>query len=1138
MDQGTSDSTTASRSTLPTASGSFTDYPLNEMTLAELSERGMTTPTPIQAAAIPALLAGRDVVGQARTGSGKTLAFSLPLLQSIDSNRAAVQALVLAPTRELASQVAAVISEFGASRGVSVALVYGGTAPGPQRTALRRGAQVVVGTPGRILDLIGQGAMWLDQARFVVLDEADEMFDQGFAQDVERIMDRTSNSRQTALFSATMPDWVRQTADRYLYDPETISVDVGDQATTAVPHVAYVIPGGRPTAAGRPGGVRGRDDADLRSKYGALRDLLDHRGSGMTLIFGRTKQGVAALAKQLDRDGYPVGALQGNMTQQEREFVMGSFRGGRVDILVATNVAARGLDLVGVDLVINVELPESAEMLTHRVGRTGRMGRGGQAITLIAEGDRFRWDLLTRDLAQPIALRPWPGAVAALADQPLATDLQSETSGQSADGPDVSEPAADEPAAEPMPARTTEARTDGMDDREQRDTGQMARASGRSGRGPDRPEDRRDDQAPSPRPSPDDAADLIARALARVSSPETPSGATDRPTRRETGSGPIRPTPAPRQEAAGDQGQRPAAPPATTAAPRGGTPRPPWLRNAAERVARWGVDQIDREPGLALRGPHAPAVAIPPAPAERSASPEPRQESQPQPVRRPNAQPDPQPISPRATAPESPVSDGSAPASRPGLRVRSGRGTTDRAMPPAVPPHAPEPSITSEPAFDSRDSSGPAPDHGPAPAAPTASSAPVADPLPGRPLRPRVRASRRTPPTLIAAPSTDGNTPDELLDPISLEPDAMADAGSDMDRAALAPVDGTPPTDHLSGSGTDDVPDDVRSSSVPVTGPGTDTYMDLEDSARTGETSIPAAETAGERPAPDETEAITEPVVEDAPKPRRSRSSGSTSRASKTDPATDPATDATTGSPDPDASPAKPARRNRRTTRDVTADARHRPPRKLIPPHQRPVRPPMHPSPVDPGPGRPPPRIQRQRVPVRLHRRRVRTPRTQRRPTHHRLIRPRPGNAHGVARRLPGRTRPGPRPMIRQQRRTARPRLLRRRRRPSRQMMALPSRTPGVGLAVGGDPDPPVRPAGPQPGPDRVGRAGPAAAADVVAGSPGPTGGIRPNREMTPGPPARRPRRRDPGRRDPVHPVAGPGPGRSRPVAVRPAVRS
>lgn len=581
----------------------FTDYPLNPVSLAALAERDISAPTPIQAAAIPALLAGRDVVGQARTGSGKTLAFSLPLLEAISPERLTVQALVLAPTRELASQVATVISEFGAGRGISVALVYGGTSPAPQRAALRRGAQVAVGTPGRILDLVSQGALWLDQARFVVLDEADEMFDQGFAQDVERIMDKTSNSRQTALFSATMPDWVQQTAARYLYDPETISIDPGAMPAVSVPHVAYLVPDTRTGRRPAIGGFgRGRDEADYQAKLAALRDLLDHRGNGLAIVFGRTKQGVAALAKQMDREGYPVGALQGNMSQSERDYVMDAFRSGRINILVATNVAARGLDLVGVDLVVNFELPESAELLTHRVGRTGRMGRGGQAITLLGQGNQMNWNLLTTDLPMPMPVQPWPGARLALGpEEALASDDGHLRDGapmldlsEPTEGPEsaMTEPEGDEPMTDERRGRP------GPDDDARRSRNRRA-ATGVA------PSRRREAGAGATTGARDSADDLIARALANTAVAAPADGTRPAPARRdETAT----------LSASPDDNGSAAALTEITPAPglpglRGSTPRPPWLWDAADRVRRWSIGVPAAGPGSPDREPASSTAA-------------------------------------------------------------------------------------------------------------------------------------------------------------------------------------------------------------------------------------------------------------------------------------------------------------------------------------------------------------------------------------------------------------------------------------------------------------------------------------------------------------------------------------------------
>jgi ATP-dependent RNA helicase DeaD len=398
------------------ATASFNDMRVSNATLQALAKMGISTPTPIQDQAIPAMLDGRDLIGQARTGSGKTLAFGIPAIESIDTRIRGVQVIVLTPTRELAMQVGGVLEALAAPKGVKVGLVYGGRALGPQRDMLRRGVHAVVGTPGRVLDLLNQGALWLDKVRFFVLDEADEMLDQGFAPDVERILGRTTPDRQTALFSATLPDWVRKTADKHLNQPVTVTVDPNPEDAAPVEHVAYDLLDG--------------------DKMAALKDLLDYRGEGSVIIFGRTKHGVKKLARQLVQAGYPVAALQGNLSQNARDQVMADFRSGAVPILFATNVAARGIDVSDVVAVINVELPESSELLTHRIGRTGRMGRRGIAITLLNQEDGAKWRQLEKGLGRRIPRTTWKGAAAAY------------------DGvPDEALAAAQAPVAQPSPVR-------------------------------------------------------------------------------------------------------------------------------------------------------------------------------------------------------------------------------------------------------------------------------------------------------------------------------------------------------------------------------------------------------------------------------------------------------------------------------------------------------------------------------------------------------------------------------------------------------------------------------------------------------------------------------------------------------------
>jgi ATP-dependent RNA helicase DeaD len=360
---------------------SFHDYALRASSLNALDVMEIDTPTPVQAEAIPPLLEGQDVIAQAYTGSGKTLAFGLPLVERIDPDEKYVQALVLCPTRELAQQVGGVLSLIIAGTNIRSTTVFGGRAIGPQQDALRRGAQIVVGTPGRILDHLNCGSMRIDRVKFLVLDEADEMLDRGFAPDVQRILARTAKTRQTALFSATTPDWVHQVAAKYLKTPVVIKTATEDGNEPDIDHVVYEVWG---------------------DKFAMLRQLLDEPTDGATLVFGRTKRGVQNLCAKLGRLGYAVDELQGNLGQQQRDRVLKRFRDGQTPILVATNVAARGLDVLHIDRVINYELPDTHELFTHRTGRTGRMGRSGRSITLLGAADLPKWHEIERGLGKKL----------------------------------------------------------------------------------------------------------------------------------------------------------------------------------------------------------------------------------------------------------------------------------------------------------------------------------------------------------------------------------------------------------------------------------------------------------------------------------------------------------------------------------------------------------------------------------------------------------------------------------------------------------------------------------------------------------------------------------------------------------------
>jgi len=360
----------------------FTEWELGEEIQATIAAMGIETPTPIQRLAIQPVLDGRDVIAKAETGTGKTLAFGAPMMARIDPERASVLALVLCPTRELAQQVGEVLKLVVVGTGIRSTTVFGGRAYGPQEQALRGGAQIVIGTPGRILDHMNRGTLHLDRVRYLVLDEADEMLDQGFAPDVQRILGRSAKKRQTALFSATTPDWVHRLAEKYLHDPVVITTASDNGKGPDIDHVVYEVWGG--------------------DKLGVLRMLLDGPAEGATLVFRRTKRGVHNLASRLTKLGYHVDELQGDLHQQQRDRVLQKFRDGKTPVLIATNVAARGLDVLHIGRVINYELPETHELFTHRVGRTGRMGRSGIAITLLDSTDLPKWHEIERNLDRKI----------------------------------------------------------------------------------------------------------------------------------------------------------------------------------------------------------------------------------------------------------------------------------------------------------------------------------------------------------------------------------------------------------------------------------------------------------------------------------------------------------------------------------------------------------------------------------------------------------------------------------------------------------------------------------------------------------------------------------------------------------------
>jgi ATP-dependent RNA helicase DeaD len=361
----------------------FSELGLSKPLLDALSHLGYERPTPIQEQTIPALLEGRDVIGQAQTGTGKTAAFGLPMLQYIDPDQAEVQAIVLTPTRELCIQVTQAIRAYGQNRGIDVVAVFGGAPIRDQASRLNRGAQVVVGTVGRVLDMISRHHLMLDQARFVVLDEADEMLDLGFLEDVETILSRCPSGRQTALFSATIPREIHGLAEKFMYDPVNVKVKAATLTIDTVEHF-YV-------------------EASDRDKPEALVKVLKAERPEQAIVFVRTKIGVDRLARKLGDAGVRVKALHGDMSQGTRDGVMIAFKGGRERLLVATDVAARGLDITGVSHVVNYDIPNSPDIYVHRIGRTGRAGDTGRAITIITPKQRRELDAIERHANTEIA---------------------------------------------------------------------------------------------------------------------------------------------------------------------------------------------------------------------------------------------------------------------------------------------------------------------------------------------------------------------------------------------------------------------------------------------------------------------------------------------------------------------------------------------------------------------------------------------------------------------------------------------------------------------------------------------------------------------------------------------------------------
>ena len=361
----------------------FADLGLSAPVMASVVEVGYESPSPIQAATIPALLAGKDVLGQAQTGTGKTAAFALPILSRLKLDQKKPQALVLAPTRELAIQVAEAFQRYANKiPGFVVLPIYGGQGYAPQLTALKRGVHVVVGTPGRVIDHLDRGTLDLSELTTLVLDEADEMLRMGFIDDVEAVLKKTPPTRQVALFSATMPQVIRRIAQTYLHDPQEVTITSKTTTATNIRQRYWFVSG--------------------MHKLDALTRILEAEPYEAMIVFARTKLGTEELAQKLQARGLAAAAINGDIQQQQRERTIQQLKDGKLDILVATDVAARGLDVERISHVLNYDIPYDTESYVHRIGRTGRAGRSGDAILFVTPREKGMLRSIERATRQPI----------------------------------------------------------------------------------------------------------------------------------------------------------------------------------------------------------------------------------------------------------------------------------------------------------------------------------------------------------------------------------------------------------------------------------------------------------------------------------------------------------------------------------------------------------------------------------------------------------------------------------------------------------------------------------------------------------------------------------------------------------------
>ncbi len=367
----------------------FSQLGLSQQRVQCLEKLGFSEPTPIQVQAIPILLEGKDIIGQAQTGTGKTAAFALPILERIDPKSKAVQALILTPTRELALQVSQSIQGFKANPSIFVLPIYGGQSIDRQITQIRRGAQVIVGTPGRVLDLLNRGVLVLDQLMCFVLDEADEMLNMGFIPDVRLILGRVPETRQTAFFSATMPPEIYRLTKQFLKDPVTVSIKQAQASPLQIRQIAYRVP-------------------RLSARAAVLQTVLELEDPDTAIIFVQTRREAADLTNRLQSAGYSVDEYHGDLSQSQRERLLWRFRQKQVRWVVATDIAARGIHVDDLTHVINYDVPDSQESYVHRIGRTGRAGNEGVAITLAHTSERWKMRQIENHVRQEIPVLPTP----------------------------------------------------------------------------------------------------------------------------------------------------------------------------------------------------------------------------------------------------------------------------------------------------------------------------------------------------------------------------------------------------------------------------------------------------------------------------------------------------------------------------------------------------------------------------------------------------------------------------------------------------------------------------------------------------------------------------------------------------------